>query len=45
MKSWNVDEYERSCTNVSLSGVTRVVGGGACTANRNSPDLRYIYTY
>ncbi len=44
-KAADVSAYERNCISTSLSGASLVVPGGNCTANRNSPDLRYIYVY
>lgn len=45
-KGADADAYERNCLSVSYSGASRVVPGTiSCTANRNSPDLRYIYVY
>jgi hypothetical protein len=44
-KGAEADAYERNCISVTYSGQSLLVPGGICTANRNSPDLRYIYVY
>lgn len=44
-KAAEADVYERNCATVTYGTVSTVVPGGACTSNKNSPDLRYIYTY
>lgn len=47
IKGADVDRYERICRSVQI--VAWVSSGadvnGLCNAHRNSPDLRYIYTY
>ncbi len=45
MKAAEADAYERNCISVAYSGQSYVLPGGICNSNRNSPDLRYIYTY
>ena len=45
IKYYDADAYERNCVTVSYSWATQVIPASPCFANRNSPDLRYIYIY